>query len=220
MPAPATLRNGVATVAYWAAREIAEVWPRLELYQIGPALAEILPPIATTYGEASAALAADWYELDREEHGTPGRFSPVVVEIGRPDVGNTDGLARWAGGLAERPGADKAAIQTLVVGGTQRLIANAARYTIADSTIADPQAAGWFRASSGDACAFCKMLSDRGAVYSESSVNFGSHRACKCMAVPEWKNQRGRRVDQYRQTARNISAADRARTRAWIEENL
>lgn len=63
---------------------------------------------------------------------------------------------------------------------------NGGRTTIADTTIADPDAAGWRRVASGNGCAFCQMLADRGGVYRDESAHFAAHDGCSCSAEPVW----------------------------------
>jgi hypothetical protein len=53
------------------------------------------------------------------------------------------------------------------------------------SSIADPKARGWMRVGSGR-CDFCRMLIGRGAVYTESTVDFHAHDHCGCGATPAW----------------------------------
>jgi hypothetical protein len=38
--------------------------------------------------------------------------------------------------------------------------------------------------TSGNACDFCSMLADRGAVYGEASAEFEAHDHCSCSAQP------------------------------------
>lgn len=145
-------------------------------------LADILPDLVDTYGSAASALGADWYEEYREESGVTDRFTAFVAPL--PDRGRTDALAGWATTFTDRY--DPAAAQQKVLGGLQRIIANADRETVMESATADPKAVGWKRVGGGD-CGFCQMLISRGAVYSEATAHFASHDNCKCSAVPEWR---------------------------------
>lgn len=178
-------------------------------------LADVLPELVAVYGSAAGTLAADWYDDLRTEQGVDGRFRALVADL--PPRGQTDALAGWAAqGLfstePDLPGSLAAA-----QGGLQRLVANVGRGTIIDSAIADPQARGWQRSASGG-CGFCQMLASRGAVYSESTVDFGGHDHCRCAAVPAF-NGRSRMVKPYTPTSRSVTAADRARTRDWMLEH-
>jgi hypothetical protein len=63
------------------------------------------------------------------------------------------------------------------------------------------------------------MLEARGAIYTRSSVDFGAHDDCHCIAVPAF-NGHPTPVKKYTPTSRDITDADRARTRDWISANL
>lgn len=49
------------------------------------------------------------------------------------------------------------------------------------------------RITSGTACAFCRMLAGRGAVYSENTGRFQAHDHCACTAEPDFTTKRARR---------------------------
>lgn len=143
------------------------------------ALRDVLPALVATYGAGAATLAADWYETRREREGIGGTFSAVPADIADP---GTQALVGWA--LTEAQ--DIRGFQTLILGGTQRRIANYARATVMGSSIADPKARGWVRVGSGSSCEFCSMLLDRGAVYTEESADFTAHDHDDCGAAPAW----------------------------------
>lgn len=146
-------------------------------------LRDVLPALVAVYGEAAVTLAADWYDDLRDAAEVRGRFGAVLADL--PDVGRTDALARWSVSplFAAKP--DYATTLVKVSGGLQRTIANLDRATIQGSAIRDPRARGWARAGSGQ-CDFCRMLIDRGAVYTEATADFDSHDHCGCIAVPEF----------------------------------
>lgn len=145
------------------------------------ALRDVLPSLVAIYGSAAATLGADWYDDLRDGAGARGRFAAIPAEL--PDRGRTDALAGWAVGPMFQAEPDKATTLVKVVGGVQRIIANADRFTIMGSSVADPAARGWQRAGSGN-CDFCRMLIGRGAVYTEASAAFDSHDHCGCVGVP------------------------------------
>lgn len=146
-------------------------------------LRDLLPRLTLVYGEAAAALAADWYDDLRDAADVRGRFTPVLADL--PDRGRTDALAGWAVAPPYAAEPDFATTLVKVAGGLQRIIANADRQTIAASSIADRGARGWARAGAGE-CEFCQMLIGRGAVYTEATADFESHDRCGCVAVPAW----------------------------------
>lgn len=207
LPAEAEQRQALAQLVALAQRDLAAFWVAAEALPVEAlrvALAEILPGIGLTYGDAAAALGAEWFETAREASGAPGSFAPVLAE--QPDQGRWASLANWAtepmlrpdqrpnamASWAARPSLKpkdvRATTLTRLDGGLQRSIAAQHRETIMRSSIADPAAKGWRRVGVGDSCDFCSMLLSRGAVYTEASVRFRSHDHCNCAAAPAWRH--------------------------------
>lgn len=145
-------------------------------------LMDVLPRLLALYGAAAAALGADWYDDLRDEAGARGVFTAIPAEL--PDRGRTDALARWAVGPLFTDAPDFLVALSLASGGLQRSIANADRDTIRISAVEDRQARGWSRAGIGD-CDYCRERLG-GVVYTDASVDFGSHDRCNCIAVPEF----------------------------------
>lgn len=180
MPTATQLRRDVALLAREAQSDLATLWRDADTAAaVEEVLRDILPGLIDLYGAAVATVAADWYDDLRDENDVRGRFTAVAAEV--PETG-AQALVGWA--LAEAQ--DVNTFRTLVEGGTQRRIANFGRLTIAQSSIADPQARGWKRTGKGD-CEFCRMLIGRGAVYSEATADFPAHDHCNCAAVPAWR---------------------------------
>lgn len=215
MPSPADLRSGISGLSALAARDLNRLWREVDsAVRAKEALADILPALVATYGLASSTLAADWYDDLRDELNVKGRFSAIVTDI--EDLG-TDELAGFGVGPLFDANPDWASARTLVEGGVQRRIANAARETVRVSSIEDPRAKGWQRSASGG-CAFCQMVASRGIVFSESSADFASHDHCRCLAVPAFDGFE-KPVRPYTPTDRDINDADRARVRAYLAEH-
>jgi hypothetical protein len=159
--------------------DLAVTWRGVDAPELAEAaLRDVLPGLVDAYGAAAASVAADWYDDLRDEREVRGRFRAIPASIAET---GTQALIGWAAAEAT----DLAAFKTLVEGGTQRRIANFARLTVTGSSVADPQARGWARTGVGD-CDFCRMLIGRGAVYSESTVEFQAHDHCGCGAEPAW----------------------------------
>lgn len=197
-----------------AARDLAVLWRSVSDGDQGRRLlVEVLPLLGDTYGSAAATLAADWYDELRDELEVPRRFRATIAV---PEIGRSEVLARWAVEPMFRPEPDLQQALRNAEGGMQRMIADAGRDTVIRSAIADPSADGWMRSASGG-CDFCRMLASRGAVYSESTVTFGSHDNCRCTAVPAFGG-RERPVKAYT-PGPGSTPADRARTRAWMRAN-
>lgn len=215
--APATLRAEAAELVRLAELDLAHLW---RLVSNGAsaevALRDLLPAIVTEYGTLGATLAAEWYDDQRDKAGVRGSFSAVPIE---PSDRGAQALIGWALGEAT----DDAGLQRLILGGTQRRIADHVRFTITESATADPGARGWQRTGVGE-CKFCDMLIGRGAVYSEATADFAAHDNCKCSAVPAWKGE-PIPVKPYKVSPRRtlgpdgkpIPDADFERAKAWIE---
>lgn len=205
---PTQLRNAVARLTDRATLDLAALWRQVDTaVKAEQALHDILPALVDRYGSMAAALAAAWYDDLRAKQGISGRFEAVPASI--PDSGE-HALVGWALSSAS----DFESFQSLIIGGTQRRIADFSRHTVMGSSVADPQAKGWQRVSSGG-CAFCDMLAGRGSVYSEATADFASHDHCQCSAVPAFDGQ-AKPVKAYTPSSRKSTDADRARVRDWI----
>lgn len=209
--AKAAIRAALASVETTDSAAVAEV------------VVTVVPVIAERYGLAAGALAADWYDDEREAAEVAGFFQASPAEL--PDQGRYESMARWV--------ADKDDVEALVTGGVQRVIANAHRETVMQASFEDPNAAGWARFSSGGdgSCPFCFLLISRGGVYTNRTAHFGAHDNCNCAAGPVWKGAAGaRKVKEYEKSARRregedgnaagSTAADQERAKAWIAEHL
>lgn len=228
MSSAAEQRQAVADLTTLARRDLAAFWALvqgLSAEQVRDALMDVLPELGGAYGDAAAALAADWYEDVREASQARGSFSPVLASP--PEPARWEALARWGVDplFAEQP--DAATALAKVSGGLQRSIADQHRLTVVESSIADPAASGWRRVGVGDSCRFCRMLIDRGHVYTEASVQFKSHDNCACCAAPSFASNVRKVIGvpfRYSQKKASWSAErkarENARMRDYIAENL
>lgn len=208
--ATASLRAETAQLVRLADRDLARLW---RLVSAGAsaetALRDLLPAIVTQYGVAGAALAAEWYDQQREKVGARGTFAALPVSA---DDRGTQALIGWALATAT----DDASLATLVAGGVQRRLADHARYTVARNAVRDRAAKGWQRVGVGECKAgFCDMLIARGAVYTEASADFAAHDHCQCSAVPAWGGEPNP-VKPYTASTRQATDADRARVREYL----
>lgn len=175
-----SLRSETADLVDLAGQDLSRLWRLVSQGASAEvALRDLLPSIILEFGSLGAALAADWYDGQRDKAGVRGSFAAFPIESN--DRG-AQALIGWALATAT----DDASLQALVLGGVQRRVADHVRLTIAGSAVADPRAAGWQRVGDGSTCDFCSMLLGRGAVYSEASADFQSHDNCGCSAAPEW----------------------------------
>lgn len=142
------------------------------------ALLVFFPELVTTYGDVSALLAADFYDMLRD---VPPSASSFRAAFAAPiDSGKAQGSVRWAvGPLFDE---DAELFTSQILGATQRLVTQRGRDSMYGSAFADPVATGIARVPSGtDTCEFCIMLASRGPVYrsevnSELVVGRGSNR--------------------------------------------
>jgi hypothetical protein len=210
-----TLAQRVQVVSELAVEDLASVWSLSSPEAVLEALLDTLPLVIDTWGPAAATLAADWYDEERDKAGVRGRFTATI-----PDMGDTgaEELARWGVTPLFSKTPNWEAAQVLTEGGLQRRIANHSRKTVTVSSVADPQARGWQRITSGGSCGFCEMLASRGAIYTTKTADFAAHDHCNCSATPAWKGHK-LPVRPYVPTSRTVTDADRARTREWIKAN-
>lgn len=177
----ATLRAETAGLVRLANRDLAALWRMVsDGASAEVALRDLLPAIVREYGQAGAALAAGWYDDQRDKVGARGRFTASPIPA---DDRGAQALIGWALTTAT----DDASLATLVAGGVQRRIADHVRYTVAEASVEDRAARGWERVGDGSSCDFCSMLLGRGAVYTEASADFESHDGCGCSAAPAWR---------------------------------
>lgn len=207
-------RRNVQELTRFAETDLAAAWRVVSGgVEARELLLVILPELVAVYGSAAATLAADWYDETRDEAEIGGRFTAVPATL--PDTDRTDALARWAVAPLFTPEPDFSSSLTLAQGGLQRIVANASRYTIAGSAVADPGTDGWQRVGQGLNCTFCSMLIGRGSVYSEAGADFAAHDHCNCSAAPAFRG-RPRPVKPYTPSLRGSTDADRARVREYI----
>lgn len=178
-------------------------------------LLDAVPAVIGYYADGSSALAADFYDDERERAGARGRFlaEPVVLDRGEK-IGRA---IAWATGPLFDGDGDTAGRLAQVV---QLETARPYRDTITTNRGRDPEAAGWRRVTAGG-CKFCQMLADRGAVYREESARFASHTHCHCTAAPVFKGGESgpdASVLQYVASKRRPSAKDRERVRNYLAE--
>lgn len=204
--------------------EVAEVVAEFRRAGLNPeqtrdALLDLLPALGAEYNLAASALAADWYDDVRDAAEVRGyyRAEPVAP----PTPARWEALARWGVDPLFGVAPDWQAATALLAGGLQRSVADGHRLTVVENSLRDPKAAGWQRVGVGDNCGFCRMLIDRGHVYTEASVTFRSHDHCNCAASPSFADNVVKvSTEPFKQSQRNRSdatkRADNARAREFI----
>ncbi|MEU2674212.1 hypothetical protein ABZ622_36185 [Streptomyces sp. NPDC007164] len=167
------------------------------------------------YGSASASLAADYYEAERVAAAVTGRFTVPLLDP--PPDEQVDTSLRWATkDIWERdtdnPATTDAQREPLwarldqaekkAEAVVQKLVTDQGRGTVREAVRQDRQATAWARAASLGACAFCKLLATRGAVYKQETANSRSHDGCHCGVVPVFRGQRFELSDHAREWER------------------
>lgn len=182
------------------------------------ALLDGVPEIIGYYSEGSAALAADFYEEERDRAGVRTRFAATAVVSDRV-VKIRRGVAWAADPLFSDPD-DFLSTSGRLAEVVQLETARPFRDTITTNRSRDPEAVGWRRITAGG-CRLCRMLADRGAVYKHDTARFAAHPSCKCTAQPVFTaNDTGEEasVMQYVASLRKRSPAQQAALREYLHE--
>jgi hypothetical protein len=223
---PTSLASDLRVVTGLATAELAQIYALEDPELIAAALRELMPGLVDTYALAGAAVAADYYDSLREENEISGRFQAIVEPLG--DLG-ADILANWAIEPLLLAVPNLLSSQSRGERGLQKRIANTSNKTVLDSSVADPKSYGYQRRTRITGCAFCKMVANRGAVYTKSTATFACHDDCYCEAVPAWGGK-PLPVKRYEVSAKYYGLTEEERkvkrqrpnaaARAWINANL
>lgn len=207
------LRQAQMGVRRLVERDLDRMWERLwsqyedRPYDLRDAFLRSLPTLVSRYGEQAAALAADWYDEQREIAGAAGRFRATLQPSPYEDA--VEGTVRRTAGALFT--GQPEAMRTGLMAATGKYVLAAARQTIVTATDRDPAARGWQRVVRAGACGFCRMLAGRGGLYTKTSVHFASHDDCNCASAPSWDpNAPEVDVEQYRASIRTTALRERA----------
>jgi hypothetical protein len=185
------------------------------------ALLDSVPSLIGYYSDGSAALAADFYEEERELAGVRDRYPVEPVVLDRV-VKQRRGIAWATEPLFTDPEVADAAgllVASRIAEVVQLEVARPYRDTITQNRRRDPAAIGWRRITAGG-CKLCRMLADRGAVYKESTARFAAHRLCHCTAQPVFVGQDAGEeasVIQYVASKRSRTPAQQAALRDYLD---
>lgn len=230
MAASATLayqgaQNDLVTLALADLSDFWRTLDRSDAVGTRDALLAFLPDIVQTYGEMGAELAAVFYEELRDASPKVTRPYAAVLSDDVVPLEKIAASTRWALGSLWTS-ADDAAFQreaaafTNLSGVTKRHILTPARDTVRLNVSQDPDAVGWRRLAQGaETCKFCRMLVDRGNVYSADTARFAAHDDCDCTAEPAF----GAPSDftpvgpvPFMASKRNPTRADRQRVKDYL----
>jgi len=180
-------------------------------------LLEATPDVVAYYSFGSSALAADFYDDERERQAAPRRFvaEPVILD-------RTEKLRRAVAWASEPLFTDTpTGVESRLAEVVQLETARPYRDTILTNRRRDPSAVGWQRVSSGG-CKLCRMLADRGAVYTDSTARFATHGHCRCSAQPVFSSSDyGEEASamQYMASRKRRSPAQQAALRNYLNTN-
>lgn len=172
------LSQAQRALAVRSQRELRRFWASLNLERperVRDELLAFVPSLTTTYGEAGAVVAADWYDEVRAEERVPGRFRAVMGDPFPEEYVQ----ARVRYGARHLFTETPEMLLPFLAGAVQEYVIQPARDTVTGSSRADPRSAGWRREARADACDFCHMLVGR-----RDAVAFEAHAHCNCVAVP------------------------------------
>lgn len=182
-------------------------------------LLDIAPAVIAHYSDGSSALAADFYDDERELSEAPKLYvaEPIildrVVKIRRAVAWASDPL------FGDAPDLDKSAGRLAEV--VQLETARPYRDTILENRNRDPSAVGWRRVTNGG-CKLCRMLADRGAVFSDKTARFAAHTNCKCTAQPVFSSSdygEEASVMQYMASRRKRTSEQQEALREYLRVN-
>ncbi|KOT94481.1 hypothetical protein ADK70_12425 [Streptomyces rimosus subsp. pseudoverticillatus] len=176
---------------------------------------EAVRALVGQYGQASQSLAADYYEAQRIAARVTGRFTVPLLDP--PPDEQVDASLRWTTkdlwprepDDPKTTDAQREPLETRLEQAekkaeavAQKLVVDQGRDAVREAVRRDPQATAWARAAALGACAFCKLLATRGAVYKQDTADFRSHDNCHCGVVPVFKGQRFELSDHAREWER------------------
>lgn len=162
-------------VSQLAANDLTALWGQAETLSSADFftyMVQAFPDLVDPYHQAAGQLAATWFE-----ESLPA--SPYIAKVVEPlTVERLVSSAQWALGADGTKALDR-------LGGTlQRAVFDGARETTWLNVEATNTA--WARYASANACAFCRLLSTRGADYkSQKTAATKVHDHCSCIPVED-----------------------------------
>jgi hypothetical protein len=230
MTTPEQIRADLTVVTDAAKADVRAVATNAPQTPVGVrgALFAAAPLIVEEYATGTAALALDWYEELREAATPPRPFRPnplvlVTDELVSAAVAvSTRSLYEIERGIVEREFEEALAESlALIEAEIQKDVASGFRDTMTGNTATDPDAVGWQRYARPDGCKFCVMLADKGAIYTDTTVDFAAHTNCHCVVGPGFDPDAPRAdVMQYLASRKKRTPAQRAALREYLNHNF
>lgn len=176
-------------------RDMLRLWPALRFTDVAGTYPAWFVGVSTLVARNRAAttlLAGQYLEAFHTTAGAgtglvvvPAEAAPLAQVAISMRVTST--IAYGKGRQAGLTGPEAAANALVrASGAATRLVLDAGRDTVRQTTVADPKCIGWRRVGRGR-CDFCRMLIGRGAVYRESTAQFQAHDHCTCSAEPVYR---------------------------------
>lgn len=175
------------------------------------------PVLIAEYQNAASALALDWYDELRDLANPSSLFTPRPIT--RLDEGKVGNAVAWATDLPELDTSETLARLEPFM---QKQATAGFWDSITGNAQDDAEAVGWRRFARGEgSCPFCRMLADKGAVYSAETARFAAHTSCHCVAAPVFGSHVGEEASamQYVASRKRRSARDRALLREYLKEH-
>ena len=174
---PTEVQELLAGLNRYLAEDLAGIWgaaSSLASPDFRDVIVDAFPEVVLPYAAAASEVAAEWYD------STPTTNAGYrVIQSELPAAERLTASAQWALDV----GTPETGLQ-LLQGSAERGVLDGARTTVLDNVNAE-LGASWARYASATACAFCRLMSIRGAVYrSKRAASFQSHDSCHCIAVP------------------------------------
>lgn len=139
-----------------------------------PKYAALLAALVQEFSAASTALNLDYYDDARTEAGITTPFRAPITPP--PDADKVTTSLTEVSTIA-----DPVLAQSKAEGVADLLVVTAGKNALIAAIMGDGKAKKWARVTGGSACAFCRMLATRGAVYrSDSTASFVPHPKCHC----------------------------------------
>ncbi|QZT61251.1 hypothetical protein [Mycolicibacterium austroafricanum] len=147
-------RSLLSELARLAVVDLAALWRRASALDVEfPVyLAAAYPEVTEPYVAAAAMLSATWFEESDPESSYVAEVSPPLPRA------RLNSTVQWALGADGEKALDR------LSGSTQRAVFDGARETTMLNVDLEP-GTRWAREARPNACAFCRMMSTRGAVY-------------------------------------------------------
>lgn len=181
-------------------------------------LLDTIPALISYYADGSSALAADFYDEQRELAAVQTRYVSESVVADRT-VKQRRAIAWASDPMFDSALALSTSVASRLAEVVQLEVARPFRDTITSNRRRDPSSVGWRRVTVGG-CKFCRMLADRGAVYRQETARFAAHTSCHCTAEPVFTtNDTGveASVMQYRASRRGRTQKQRDELRSYLE---